>query len=71
MRLKVCNQHAGGFITALVCLLDWGIRFDRVVSCFFASKSERLASRHTIDVLRRQEITSHIPHDADQALYAL
>ncbi|CAJ0550806.1 Ff.00g107360.m01.CDS01 [Fusarium sp. VM40] len=40
-KLKVCNQHAGGFITALVCLLNWGIQFDRVVSCFFASDLER------------------------------
>ncbi|KAM0186313.1 hypothetical protein ACHAPI_011799 [Fusarium lateritium] len=66
--LKVCNQHVGGFITALVCLLNWGIRFDRVVSCFFASDSQRLASAHTIDVLRCQEITSHILHDEDQTL---
>ncbi|KIL90215.1 hypothetical protein FAVG1_05945 [Fusarium avenaceum] len=61
-KLKVCNQHAGGFITALVCLLNWGIRFDRVVSCFFASDLETLTSTHIINVLRRQEITNHIPH---------
>jgi hypothetical protein len=70
-KLKVCNQHAGGFITALVCLLNWGIQFDRVISCFFAYDLEKLASRHIIDVLRRQEITSHKPHGEIQDVNAL
>ncbi|KAI6776577.1 hypothetical protein HG530_000522 [Fusarium avenaceum] len=60
-KLKVCNQHAGGFITALVCLPNWGIQFDRVVSCFFTSDLERLTSTHIINVLRRQGITNYIP----------
>ncbi|KAJ4262937.1 hypothetical protein NW762_006550 [Fusarium torreyae] len=64
-RLKVCNEHAAGFITSLVCLVDagWGVDIGRVISCFFISETDQSTSELILYRLRNLDFTSHEPED--------
>ncbi|KAM0548034.1 hypothetical protein ACHAPJ_010092 [Fusarium lateritium] len=71
-RLKVCNEHAAGFITSLVCLVDsgWGVDIGKAISCFFTSDTDMSTSELILGRLAQQHVTSHMPDDQEVDDYA-
>lgn len=40
-RLRICNDHTPGFILALVCLKDWELDIEKILSCFFSEDQQQ------------------------------
>ncbi|KAG5791031.1 hypothetical protein H9Q69_009909 [Fusarium xylarioides] len=64
-RLKICNEHAPGFLLSLVILMDWEIDILKIISCFFSTEQQR----STVNTLRwrflYQHVARYVAEDSD------
>lgn len=61
-RLRICNDHAPGFLLALVCLKDWEIDIEEIISCFFSKGQQQQSNLRTVRyILYMQNATRYVP----------
>ncbi|PNP81484.1 hypothetical protein FNYG_05159 [Fusarium nygamai] len=64
-RLKVCNEHAPGFLLSLVILMDWEIDILKIISCFFSTEQQKSTANTLQWRFFNQHVARYVAEDSD------
>ncbi|KAF5641064.1 uncharacterized protein FTJAE_4246 [Fusarium tjaetaba] len=64
-RLKVCNEHAPGFLLSLVILMDWEIDILKIISCFFPTEQQKSIVDKIQYGFLYQHVARYVAEDSD------